>query len=283
MVSSPAMPRPHRSTFRIASYDVAPDHRASLAALLRYLHDGAQAHAAGEGFGYRELYARQRAWALVAIDLAVGERPAGGADLEAVTAVAQASGPLVWRDYRALTGGRPFAEGQSLWALIDLASRTTPTPAPDLRAALDRIAAPLQSRAGWLRRVTARAVTREHHARTALTHDCDFNGHLNNVVAAGWLLDAAYEVLAEPGDRRSVPAVSRLWLSYHHEVLKGQSVEVWSGGEGEEVYVEWRRAGGGPRAVNGVVYGPDTPSATARSSLSRGTLFWPPSRPRDAM
>ena len=255
MVSSPAMPRPHRSTFRIASYDVAPDHRASLAALLRYLHDGAQAHAADEGFGYRELYDRERAWALVAVDLALGERPAGEADLEALTAVAQASGPLVWRDYRALSGGRPVAEGQSLWALVDLRTRTTATPAPDLRAALDRIAAPLQSRVERLRRVRAREAPREHHARTALTHDCDFNGHLNNVVAAGWLLDAAYEVRAAPDDRRSVPTVSRLWLSYHHEVLRGQSVEVWSGGEGGEVYVELRLAGGGPLAANGVIHG----------------------------
>ena len=250
----PAPPPPvaFAKTYRVASYDVGPDHRATLAAVLRYLHDGAQAHAAAEGFGYRELYARGRAWALVAIDLAVGERPRGDEALETYTAVAQSSGPLVWRDYRAVSEGQTVAEGQSMWALVDLATRATAKPAPDLRATLDRIAAPLQTRVERLRRVPRRAAPRRHHDRVAGTHDCDFNGHLNNVVAAGWLLDAAYEAAAGAAEREAVPAVSRLWLSYHHEVLAGREVEVWSGAEGREVYVELRL--GGRLAVNGVIY-----------------------------
>lgn len=250
-------PHAKRKTYPVASYDVGPDHRATVAAVLRYLHDGAQAHAADEGFGYRELNTWGQAWALVAIDLAIDERPAGGSDLETFTTVSRAGGPLVWRDYAARAGGLTVAEGQSLWALIDLGTRSTARTPPELRAALNRIAAPLQRRVERVARVPARPTEHDHLGRVALTHDCDFNGHLNNVVAAAWILDAAYDVrsLATAVSRGTVPVARRLWLSYHHEVLRGEEVQVrFSEGEEGEVYVELQLAERGELAVNGVVW-----------------------------
>ena len=249
-----APPQAFAKTYLVASYDVGPDQRATVASVLRYLHDGAQAHAAGEGFGYRELATWGQAWALVAIDLAIDERPAGGGELETLTTVTRSGGPLVWRDYAARSEGRTVAEGQSLWALIDLTTRSTARTPPDLRAALDRIAAPLQSRVERVGRVPTRPTAHAHHGRVALTHDCDFNGHLNNVVAAAWILDAAYEVGGDP-EAAAVPVARRVWLSYHHEVLRGQEVAVrYAPGDEGEVYVELRLPEGDVLAVNGVVY-----------------------------
>jgi len=52
-------------------------------------------------------------------------------------------------------------------------------------------------------------------------HDCDFNGHLNNVVAARWLLDAAFRGL----DAGAV-SNNRLRLTYHKEALRGTEIQI---------------------------------------------------------
>lgn len=269
MVSSRPMPHARESafakTYRVASYDVGPDHRATVAAVLRYLHDGAQAHAAGEGFGYVGLLAARRAWALVSLDLHFGERPRGETDLVTYTSVARAKGPLVWRDYAATADGGLVAEGQSLWALIDLDTRSTTAPPPDLREALARVERPIQQCVSGLRRLGRREAKQRHVSRVALTHDCDFNGHLNNVVAAAWLLDAAYGAWAasatpatlvadaRAGEERlaGVPKLRRVFLTYHHEVLNGETVTVAYEVDGGGVYVELLGDGGARLAVNG--------------------------------
>jgi len=131
-------------TYRVASYDVGPNSKLTLPALLRSLHDGAQQHAGSVGFGYRDLLPRRFAWALVTIELSLKPRPSGEEDMTLSTAVAKAGGPLVYRDYLGEVGGKAFVVGQSLWALIDLTTRrTTPLPA-DLKLKLAEIQHPLQ-------------------------------------------------------------------------------------------------------------------------------------------
>ena len=219
---------------RVSSYDVGPDHRLTIPGLLRQLHDTAQAHAAGFGFGYRGLVERGLAWALVCIDLGFGASPPlGETGFEAATSVYNATGPLVLRDYRATdVEGRVFARGQSMWALIDLGTRHLAKASPALRATLTRIATDgLNDRR--VARLPAWERTVGGGGADVRAHDCDFNGHLNNVAAVQWMLDGLYGLLAAPGDgqrsHRPLEEVrlspKRLRVSYHQEALFGERLE----------------------------------------------------------
>ena len=225
----------------MSSYDVGPDHRLTVPGLLRQLHDTAQAHAAAFGFGYRGLLERRQAWALASIDLSLDrEPPLGEADFEAATAVHQAAGPVVLRDYRATDAeGRIFARGQSMWALIDLDTRRTAKPSDDLRDVLRAIATDELGR-GRLRRLRDAGGLPAHERRVVHLHDCDFNGHLNNVVTAGWLLDA----VAGAGGRRALPAIGALRLTYHRELFRGEVGLVGLASDGTATRVEVRREDG---------------------------------------
>ena len=208
-------PARFRKTCRVRSYDVGHDQRLTLPSLLRELHDAAQDHAAEHGFGYRDLFSRKLAWALVALDLRLHARPTGGSTYEIATSVAKHVGPVVYRDYLAGPAGAPFAVGQSMWVLIDLDKRRSAAPPDELRAALAHLRAPLQSVVPRVQRLLPREPTRDavSHAHRVGYHDCDFNGHLNNVVAARWLLDAAQRFQLD-----RLGQLARLRITYHHEL-----------------------------------------------------------------
>ena len=211
-------------THTVASYDVDAESRLTLPALLRQLHDTAQSHVATYGFGYRDLLPKGLAWALVSIELRLTTRPLGESEWVTRTAVARAAGPLVYRDYVAESAGERFCEGQSLWALIDLTTRKTAAVPDELAAAISamRCPTPMQagvSRVGRLK--PARGQLKVVDQRKVRPHDCDFNGHLNNVVTARWLLDAALEVW--PKLRQALRLVR---LTYHQEALLGETLTV---------------------------------------------------------
>ena len=238
---------------RVSSYDVGPDHRLTIPGLLRQLHDTAQAHAAGFGFGYRGLMDRGQAWALVCLDLGFGASlPPGETDFEAATSVYRATGPLVLRDYRATdAGGRVFARGQSMWALIDLDTRRTARTSPALRATLTEIATDgLNDRR--VARLPAWEKTSSGDRANVRAHECDFNGHLNNVAAVQWMLDELYSLLivTEDGERpyRTLTEVrlspKRLRVSYHHEALFDEQLECVAHVGGEEHRMELRSRDG---------------------------------------
>ena len=218
----------YRQRCRVPAYDVGANHRLTVPGLLRQLHEVAQAHAASLGYGYAQLQPRGLAWALVTLELELRALPGGGADYTVATAVGATRGPLAYRDYVATDqGGRVFAGGQSMWALIDTGSRSTAPPPPDLLDVLTRMHTRIQESVDGVRRFAAppSAELVVADQRRVHYHDCDFNGHLNNVVAARWLLDTVYA--ADPvlrsiraGDQDAV----RLRLSYFQELLLGERV-----------------------------------------------------------
>lgn len=226
-------------TYRVASYDVGPNSKLTLPALLRSLHDVAQQHAGSVGFGYRDLLPRGFAWALVTIELSLKPLPSGEEEMELATSVAKAGGPLVYRDYKGVASNAAFVVGQSLWVLIDLNSRrSTPFP-PDLKKKLVTMQQPLQSEIERVRRFGSKKPLPIVDQRKVRAHDCDFNGHLNNVVTARWLLDAAYE---------RCPTLSvdmnSLKLSYHQEAVLGNQLSIGLELKKESLCVELRRADG---------------------------------------
>jgi len=224
-------------TYRVASYDVGPDSKLTMPALLRSLHDVAQQHAGSVGFGYQDLLPRRLAWALVTIELSLKPRPKGEQEMTLATAVAKAGGPLVYRDYKGVVGESLFVLGQSLWALIDLNTRhTTPLPA-DLKLKLAEIQLPLQTEIERVRRFGSKLPLAILEKRKVRAHDCDFNGHLNNVVTARWMLDAAYEhspLLAK--------ALTSLKLSYHQEALLNEQLTIGLESQDRLLSVELRSA-----------------------------------------
>lgn len=226
-------------TYRVASYDVGPNRKLTLPALLRSLHDVAQQHAGSVGFGYGELLPRGFAWALVTIELSLKPLPSGEEDMELATSVAKAGGPLVYRDYKGVASNAAFVVGQSLWVLIDLNSRrSTPFP-PDLKKKLVTMQQPLQSEIERVRRFGSKTPLKIVDQRKVRAHDCDFNGHLNNVVTARWMLDAVYE------HTPSFSAdLSSLKLSYHQEALLKEELNIGLERKEDSVSVELRKFDG---------------------------------------
>ena len=254
-LEAPVFARRHH----VSSYDVGPDHRLTAPGLLRLLHETAQAHATAYAFGYRDLAAARKAWALVCIDLALpAVMPLGETDFTVETAVRRSRGPVVFRDYRASAGGVVFARGQSMWTVIDLDTRRATLPSPALRAKLDELATDDLAAVDTNRHRTGDPLP-THDRRTVHHHDCDFNGHLNNVGAAQWLLDAAYEtsaVDASPSSR----SLARLHVSYHTEALSAERLTVGTSPIGDptsgRTAVELRGEDGRPVASGEVTLGP---------------------------
>ena len=226
-------------TYRVASYDVDSNSNLTLPALLRSLHDVAQQHAGSVGFGYQDLIPRDLAWALVTIELSLKPRPKGEEEMHLATAVAKFGGPLVYRDYLGDTAGKVFVVGQSLWALIDLKTRrTTPLPS-DLKAKLYEIQTPLQTEIPRVRRFRSKEPLTNIDRRRVRSHDCDFNGHLNNVVTARWMFDAAYE-----HSPALSTAITSLKLSYHQEALLGEELAIGLERSEKVLKVELRKLDG---------------------------------------
>jgi len=222
-------------TYRVASYDVGPNSRLTIPALLRSLHDVAQQHAGSVGFGYRDLLSRNLAWALVTIELSLKPSPIGEDDMVLATSVAKSRGPLVYRDYLGEVAGSAFVIGQSLWALIDLKTRrTTPLPA-DLKLKLAAIQQPIQIQIDQVKRFGGKIALPIVDQRKVRPHDCDFNGHLNNVVTARWMLDAAY------GKHPSLSeTLTSLKLSYHQEALVNEKLSIGFNQTPEKTFLEVR-------------------------------------------
>ena len=231
--SSPAGVR-YVETRQVRSVDIGPDHRLTIPALLRQLHDVAQAHASVHDYGYRGLARERRAWALVGLDLAFPlPAPAGETAVTLATTVSRAAGPVVYRDYFATDERGCVARGQSMWALIDLDTRQAATPSPPLRSCLRGIARPDPTIPTY-RRLPAPAPRAVVDHREVRLHDCDFNGHLNNVTTVQWLLDALERHLRSSGNRSThagegtLPhclaslSAKRLRVGYHAEALLGQ-------------------------------------------------------------
>ncbi len=249
--------RVYRLRRRVTSYDVGPDHRLTIPGLLRQLHDTAQSQAGHYGFGYRQLAELDLAWALVCIDLHfVGPSPRGETDFEVATSVRRAAGPVVMRDYTAAVDGEVFATGQTMWALIDLDTRKTATPPPEMRAVLTDIATPTLD-APTARRLPDKGPFGKTLTREVYLHDCDFNGHLNNTVAVQWMLDAVARGRGPAvGGGPAAVAPSRLRASYHAEALLGEvlTVGMQESADDAEVALELRGADG-RLVANGVVTG----------------------------
>lgn len=245
---------------RVTSYDVGPQQMLTIPGLLRHLHDCSQAHASSYDAGYLGLQKIGLAWALVCIDLQWGApSPPGEHFMQVGTSVNRAGGPVVYRDYWATHDEAPFIAGQSMWALIDLQTRSTATTPAELRAILKTIASPLVKDV-QAKRLPAGEVLPIVDRREVRLHDCDFNGHLNNTITVQWMMDGLEKahrlkgkhdtlvsktqkpLLDEVAFRLSPKALNlgqpqRLRVSYHSEALLGEelSIGIEGGGQQEEL------------------------------------------------
>ena len=212
----------------MASYDISPDHRLTVVALLRQLHDVAQSHASSHGFGYTGLLEQGQAWALASLWLQLDEAlPIGESRITIATAVSRAAGPVVFRAYRVYYDSRLICTGESMWALIDLKTRRTATPDADLRQCLREITIRSANKSAVSRLPDAGPYPILHQRRVRL-HDCDFNGHLNNTVMVQWMLDAAAEGLHQRAHSPSFVRLSakHLTVAYHQEAVQYDTISI---------------------------------------------------------
>lgn len=221
-------------TCQIKSYDIGPESRLTVPAALRYLHDVAQDHASFYNFGYADLQKQGLAWALVSLDLSMQPLPYGQESIDISTSVAAYGGPVVYRDYFMRFGESTILEGQSMWVLIDLETRKSAAMPRELKDVLRTIEHPLQDsvrRVGRLKPLPDTKISSTRHQ--VAYHDCDFNGHLNNVISVRWMLDALF--LDQPDLKRDV---TRLCVTYFHEALEGEFATVAIQGKGAELMLD---------------------------------------------
>lgn len=258
--SRPEAPQIQVSRRQLRSYDVDAQSRLSLPALLRHLHDTAQDHASGHGFGFSQLQPFGLAWALVGLKLdwiaaqpLLRESPM----IECSTRVSRFSGPVVYRHYEAASSAGIFVSGMSMWALIDLNTRTTATPPPELKAKLEDLQTghlPFQ-----LSRLKSHPDLDSQYQRMVQAHDCDFNGHLNNVMAVTWMLDGLMLAQKPQSDQEHLShnaswvdfsQITSLHLTYIREALWGQNLHLHfdriNGSKGSPIRSELRQEDGSP-------------------------------------
>ncbi|GAB7023409.1 acyl-[acyl-carrier-protein] thioesterase [Salidesulfovibrio brasiliensis] len=178
----------HTSTYRVRSYEVDQDNRASLIALCNMLQDAASMHAAELGFGYEDLHRLGRAWVLSRAYLHMETMPGFGEDVTVETWPSGNQRTVATRDFLLMRSGVTIGRATSAWAVIDIESRRAVSP-EDLIAERDipkrDKAVDFEGRA--VKRIKEGPWDAAVHARFG---DHDLNGHVNSMRSVEYCLES---------------------------------------------------------------------------------------------
>ena len=214
-------------------------------AVLHWLQETAETHAALLGFGYDFVISRGLAWVEVSLDMAVIRRPAWKEAVELRTWTAQASPVLARRNTEIRDAeGNCIITASCLWAVIDI-RRRRPVPLgkymerfPDTPC--EEMASPLTMETSGLQ-----PAIREW---TAERRDTDFNRHINNAAYLVWAMESLPETWLEEHDLTGIhlrfrkeshageQLASHLFLQENlssHQILQGEELRA-------EIILEWK-------------------------------------------
>ncbi|MBC8570654.1 acyl-[acyl-carrier-protein] thioesterase [Zongyangia hominis] len=221
-------------TYPVHIYDFCCDQtdRMKPSYLLRWMEEFASAHVAAMGLGRRELMEADMVFLLSRMTVRVTRMPQAGEDVEVTTWERGASGPLYNREFsvRPAGGEEPLAEATTQWMLVNPTTRRIlrpkqvgfETPKQPFAAAVEDL--------GRLKLPVQMAAVGERVVRYA---DIDRNGHLNNAVYADILCDYS-------GVDLTKERVSGFYLSFVHEALPGQTLQIATAREQGRVLMEGR-------------------------------------------
>jgi len=183
-------PRSHlRRPLRVPFHHADPTGSASIVALAGYMQQAAGEHAEQLGVGAKHLARDGVFWVLTRLYLRIERAPRGGETIEIDTWPSQRPRHLYLRDFRVYgEDGAVIIEAASSWALIDAARRKA-VKGPSWIT--DHVAFDVARAAVFPDKAPMR-LEREERAvdMTPRWSDIDINGHVNNAVLIGWLLEA---------------------------------------------------------------------------------------------
>jgi len=213
---------PWNETFRIRSYEVEPNGRASVQAMCQFLQEGASNHAKALGFSMENLVDRNLTWVLSRLHAEIDSYPIWRDDVTLTTWPSRQGGLLATREFLLHDGdGGELLRATSAWLLIDLARRR-PVRLPDYILELlipNRIRALKDS----FPKMRVPEVNEFEHRFEVRWSDLDLNGHVNNVRYVEWVVESIPP--AFKGGRQ----LSAMEVNFRAETGFGSTVVAYAG------------------------------------------------------
>lgn len=183
------MKKTYTETFAVRGTECDAFSRWRLDAMFLNMQEVGEAHAKLLGAGYHDMLARGYFFALTRIHVSVFKAPVSGQIITHTTwpGVSNRFFCPRFHEFRAQDGTLLAAAG-SLWALLDVSSRTIASPLkvdlsfPDNSDLTPPIALPT--------RMPVMLEDARHIERTPVYSEFDVNGHVNNTKYIAWLCDA---------------------------------------------------------------------------------------------
>ncbi|MDX1438958.1 MAG: thioesterase [Rubricoccaceae bacterium] len=212
VISTPAV---WSDLFRVRSYEVGPDYRATVQTLVDYFQEAAgnHTHISGLDGGLNSGWS----WVMLRFRLRVHRLPAWRSQISAQTWACGFQGIRAERAFRFLdTDGRLLAEGTSYWVTIDLNRRRPMRPPSDVaRFPVPDLNAPTFEE----RKAPEPPETVEREVLFTVRHsDLDVNQHVNNVCFLDWALEAI------PSAYRNAHSLAEVDLSFKAESVFGDMI-----------------------------------------------------------
>lgn len=205
------------TSYRVRAYEAGPQGPATAVTLANYLQSAASDHAQTLGFALDDLAAKNLTWVLHRLRGTIHGTVSWGDEVRMRSWLAGLRKLYGLRDYRMWhPDGSVLVNATSDWLLIDIARRRPVRIPPDIKL----LAEEPDERAidGDGPRLAAPART-DYATRFTVRHtDLDLNGHVNNVVYLGWVMQAV------PDDLPTTHRVAAFDLVFRAETLFGTEV-----------------------------------------------------------
>jgi acyl-ACP thioesterase len=216
-------PRPEIWTeqFKVHSYDVDLNKKATLESLCQRFQEAAWNHAEALGVGFQQLQQQGRFWALSRLLLQIDQYPRWGESVTIKTWPRAARAAFAMRDFEMYDAdGKRLLAGTSGWLVVDSVSRKPKRVdklMSDVVIVADRKA--LHKEPGELPGCDHEGTEARLPVRYS---DLDVNGHVNNARYVGWILDVY------PMDFHKAHKVASLQVNYLRETVGGEQIAIWS-------------------------------------------------------
>ena len=207
--------------------------RLTLGSIFNFFQEAAISHASDLGVGRDVLERVGQAWILLRFSLFVQRRPVCGEIVRVSTWPRSYEKLLALRDYEIRDAqDNVVVRGRGGWLILDINKRrpvrtetfVEPLPVNDGIDAFSGIQGSRSPTALKQRENLAKKTE-----RTALYSDIDYYGHANNARYIQWIQDATDTDILTASDQ------IRLDINYLHEVLPGDTVELWTAALAETV------------------------------------------------
>ncbi len=215
-----------RDDYKVHSYEVDLNARATLPALCRFMQESAWNHAEHLGFGYTHLAAQDLIWILSRQVVEMTRYPKWGDTITVQTWPSGLEKLLCYRDFRLFDAeGSVLGLATTTWFAVDVHSRRPQRSSRyfDYQLPVD-CEQVLEDRPPKLNSLQFGDVSREIEVGY---HDMDVNGHVNNVRYLEWMLESCSL------DFLKSHHLSRLEINYLGEATCGETISASLNNTGE--------------------------------------------------